>query len=110
MKMGKERWRPEGFSNPYDYKIPIPSLLDLDHAERNSDATKFLTHEAFEAGADAMLEALRKGGIEAETDYNNILHCSTIANAITMINSEGTLTNYNRSVKGHIVFIPDEVG
>ena len=56
----EKKWRPEGFSNPYDYKIPIPSLLDLDHAERNGDATKFLTHEAFEAGADAMLEALRK--------------------------------------------------
>ena len=57
-----ERWRPEGWKNPHQ---GLP------------------TDEIFEAGADAMLEALKKGEKIKAEDRRDELLCKLKANTIT---------------------------
>ena len=49
------KWRPEGWQNPIPVLKPIPKEIPLGSAYQG--------HLLFEAGADAMLEALRAKGI-----------------------------------------------
>ncbi len=81
----KNEWRPEGFENPYpnDPNI-IPTVTTT-----NLQGTKNLMHNAYEAGADAMLAALKAG---------HPCH----------VNAEGMSINFPLGViKGSFVFIPD---
>ena|SRR3990167_11247233 len=50
--------RPEGWERPHRF-VRTPSLEELVEAQ-NTDEVKFYQNEAFEAGADALLEALQK--------------------------------------------------
>jgi len=52
----------------------------------------------FEAGADAMLEVLRKMGVYMTASKNGILH----------ITPESTLCTASLITKGKLVFIPDD--
>ncbi len=73
----KQEWRPKGWRNPYRIEIVNSSL--------GGDSTAF---SAYEAGADAILEELRKLGVDNATYIHG-------ANLV--------------SPKGKWVFIPDEV-
>ena len=89
------RYRPEGWNNPH----PIPTMRIYDGAITQDDATRIYRiernivakHEAFEAGADAMLEGLRKEGDKVyQKGWGEIR---------VPIKGE---------IKGRLVFIPDE--
>ncbi len=55
--------RPEGWNNPWlGIGEPIPELLKLVKLEQ-MPGYKTMTGQAFEAGADAILEALKKSGV-----------------------------------------------
>ncbi len=78
-------WRPEGWKNPYNdipgarpMAIPIGSPVN-----------------AFEAGAEAMLEVLRKRGVHV--DHNSSF--SSVQEHWTLRNSDNT---------GTYIFIPDD--
>jgi len=81
-------WRPDGWVNPYITKVKIwgtnetkDMVLDLEGQDR-----------IFEAGADAMLEALKKDVSAGHTEGRT--------KEYTVINSKG--------VAGTFVFIPDK--
>lgn len=82
-----DKWRPEGWNNSSNVIICGPLVV------------KYI---AFEAGADAMLEALRKQGV------------ISFGRAITPTPSQidgarlGITTSDINAVKGVLVFIPDD--
>ena len=89
-------YRPDNWKKPY--MVPTPSLLDLSTAER-TDATRHLMNDAYEAGADAMLEALKKEGkyIDASKyPYGMVL------------NEVPPIQKLTRKFKGYILIIPDK--
>lgn len=72
-------WRPEeGWNNPHE---PVAG------ASTTAILIKAFEHTAYEAGADAMLEALKKQGKYLEA---------------------GKMPMFTYPVSGHLVFIPDE--
>ena len=86
----KKAWRPSGWENPYEGGIKV-SVSGLDVVNVHSDAI-------FEAGADAMLEALRKQGTQVKLINNTprgVAPNETPDKIIT-----GTIITYE-------VFIPD---
>lgn len=91
------KWRPYGWELPHRFVI-TPSLLELSRAQ-DSDEVKFYQNEAYEAGADAMLEALRKQGkfIDASKyPYGFVL------------NEIHPIQKLKRDFKGYLIIIPDE--
>jgi hypothetical protein len=56
-------WRPEGWENPYAYKN-----LDAKPIDTGLDFANVPEIVAYEAGADAMLEVLRKTGVATYDD------------------------------------------
>jgi hypothetical protein len=81
-------WRPEGWKNPY---INInPGSWDYFSNEHNP---------AFEAGADAMLEAIKKqpNSVKVDLEFQSVGEVATEYFKIIHPNGKGTL-----------VFIPDE--
>jgi hypothetical protein len=83
-------WRPESWDNPY-------GNLDTDIFGSPSIGEK-IKFEAYEAGADAMLGALREQGVKAKTSAEDKL-----VMAIDQI-----MMNLGQNEKGKVVFIPDE--
>jgi len=75
-------WRPEGWKNPYI-------------GEFNTTWTMALERVAYELGADAMLEALRKQGVHVDR-----------ATAFCCLSEHVTLSNKDNT--GTYLFIPDE--
>ena len=78
--------RPEGFKNPYSLVDTATCnfvAVDIDEADRNNAA-----HFAYEAGADAMLEGLKKEG----------KHTDTLPHGF----------HINVDKRGYLVFIPEE--
>jgi hypothetical protein len=88
-------WRPEGFKNPYTPE------LQPDGYWSNGGFTESL--EAFEEGADAMLESLRKrdNALIFDGRYPIKIHLQEIGGGASF----GTVLHE----KGTLVFIPDSV-
>jgi len=88
-------WRPEGWSNPYLHTTIAGSDFNNDK-ERIKQAFIILEHDAqaYESGADAMLEALRSDRratvLESQGNYS-LISVPTIGTKL-----------------GKLVFIPDE--
>lgn len=88
-KMG-DKWRPEGWGNPYPMVgVSVPENIPWS-----------LLHNIYEAGANAMLEALRGIG-----DYWLGDACDEECHLFPSLVHRDKLTE---RVKGHLVFIPDE--
>ena len=80
---------------PKEWKNPFANYgLDMSPPDKGD-------YDAFEAGADAMLKALRGTGIEIIS--NNSLRDLYMITGVS-VKGEG-----KESIKGRIVFIPDEV-
>ena len=91
--MAKKTWRPEG------WETVAPGLrLYKGQPLRN-------TRHAFETGADAMLEALRKQGIDHKV-YADHLRFGLDRGKKVIEGKEDTVTY--QGVKGNLVFIPDD--
>jgi len=87
-------WRPEGWKN----RFSIASGADPADGERFID---------YEAGADAMLGALKKRGIDLRV-YADHLRFGIDRGAKVLEGKEDTVTY--QGVKGTLVFIPDKEG
>ena len=86
----KTNWRPDGWEET------LREILDhFNVTYMNSEECKLI-----EAGANAMLEALKKDALYSNDDEKMV--CKPHISAVDMINA----TN---SKKGCLVFIPDEV-
>jgi hypothetical protein len=102
--MSKKSWRPEGWENPFDYTLCDGNVT----VRANPDITK-----AYEAGADAMLEALRKDGLHVTTslltdDENDLGKAISdqVASTITTVEMvENKQILYGKN--GTLVFISD---
>ena len=88
-------WRPEDWQNPHLYYGSPHTMIDV---ESNKNRL------AFEAGADAMLEALKKQGINHRV-YADHLRFGFGRGAKVLEGKEETVTY--QGVKGTLVFIPD---
>ncbi len=84
-------WRPDDWENPHKIGEPL-NWAAVNEAD---------SYAAFEAGADAILEELRRGGFFLDgrkLDLNQTGVLNTVA-----------LMNLTRRRKGMVVFIPEEV-
>jgi len=88
--MANKAWRPEGWKN--------------EHIASASGEPIYPEHQVFEAGADAMLEALRRQGIDQKV-YADHLRFGLDRGAKVLEGKEDTVTY--QGVKGTLVFIPD---
>jgi hypothetical protein len=88
------KWRPEGWLNPYT--IPIYSNKILTEIEIKAVYNSQRGEPgAFEAGADAILEALRQRGFHVDNDAS-----------FTSLGEHATLSNKGNT--GDYIFIPDD--
>ena len=84
--------RPEGWEKPYKF-VPTPTLLELSLLAQ-TDLGHFVENETYEAGADAMLEGLKKEGepvtIPNENGFYDITtsHCYTVPGYLVFIEEE----------------------
>ena len=98
--MEREMWRPEGWENPFT--VGGGKLSPEAEVEVN----------IYESGADAMLEALRKGGVYGECrDMMLDCCCDRLGEVnIGKLATEFGLTSGLLNIKGdcgYIVFIPE---
>ena len=66
----EKQYRPKDWKQPY--LVPTPSLRELSVAQ-NTDATRFLMNDAYEAGADALWEYLMKYRVKMPPDFKPTL-------------------------------------
>jgi len=85
-------WRPDGWENPYSDKW---------EEIEDSGGETVNTHEAFEAGADAMYEGLMK--------LDGYVGCSDDGEQSYIFPAFGCPCIDGKWVKGKFVFIPEEV-
>ena len=81
--------RPENWENPYSKQWRHPDTPEY---------SELSMHEAYEAGANAVLEGLKGQGVYMTAGKNGILH----------ITPESTIYTASLITKGTLVFIPDE--
>lgn len=93
------KWRPEGWENPYlTYKLPTR----LKSVDAVSEKSRLSEAKAYEAGASAMLEVLRiDGGFYFSGTTETIRNTSGVL-------VQESLCNLTRHRSGFIVFIPDK--
>lgn len=84
-------WRPEGWENPHGFNTS-------DAGYQFGDIER---HWAYEAGATAMLEALKAGGERVEAGEEWVLRFKE---------SQYTIELKYAEQPGHLVFIPEERG
>jgi len=87
----ENRWRPEGWRNPY-----LESIFDVKIKPCDTrTTTKESKAPYFEAGANAMLAAMRKRGIHSDMFYKE-----DTKDKLYFVTIQGK--------KGTLVFIPDD--
>lgn len=92
-------WRPNGWENPYGL---CEGCNDCHWSGDNCDGD-YMEHEAYEHGADAMLEALREEPVSITRMINMVVN----GGAVVPSKSDG---EYYQGKKGVFVFIPDKEG
>jgi hypothetical protein len=96
-------WRPEGWENPY-----LESIYDIKKVKPGDKTTTTKESKApyFEAGADAMLEVLRKKGKIETRSYRR----ERLADMVSFNNDYERTTEHCiiEHVRGTLVFIPDD--
>lgn len=95
------KWRPEGWENPYK---------DLDQKEEVTPtytAVAFLMNTAFELGADAMLEALKKQAvIKIKREF---VSGDTLTIRVKTVDSEGKEAPVSFKYSGgDLIFLPNK--
>jgi len=99
-------WKPEGWINPHNYAqvfSSAPTLLVLPDGRRiEGSYANYVGLESFEAGADAMLVALKK----QPTSFHNGLMYADSANSPPKVKL--LELNLQKIIPGIWVFIPDE--
>jgi len=93
-------WRPDGWEN--NKKIVL-----YGGGRQTGRAEYSISKASFEAGADAMLEALKKQGIDHRV-YADHLRFGVDRGTKVIEGREDTVTY--QGVKGTLVFIPDKEG
>ena len=99
------KWRPDGWKNPNGIELVRGHFSDGREYVHDPEPE----HDAYEAGADAMLEALKKTGLygdeEPYWDFGpNFWGNPDDGRSVNI----GNLDNYLDIEKGWLVFIPDE--
>ena len=88
-------WRPEGWENPL-----TPQRLAEDHNDFEDVA------QAYESGADAMLAALREGGVYGQYTEGVYEGPWLVGDGGEYFDISDVVSDENK--KGYLVFIPDK--
>ncbi len=86
-------WRPEGWENDFEYK-------------RALEGEYLLPSVVFEAGADAMLAALREGGVYGQYTEGVDEGPWIVGDGGEYFDISDVVSDENK--KGYLVFIPDK--